>query len=165
MKTPFKRPRLILGTKLFYVFLIPNKWKIKIHQFVQMFLACNLYDASNSFVKISKAASYPDSRITFFSGFVVCFCFFSCKFGQKLPKMCWASNKQKMKRQTSLETLGFSQENSKNCHVPATCPLLFSLSTASDDWESYIQSSLKCVCVNECVCVSRSHPRILARCY
>lgn len=90
-------------------------------------------------------------------------CFFSCKFGRRFPRMLSLEQTENGKASKPWDTLRFSQENSKNCHVQATCPLGFFLFFNRLRWLRKLFSNFIELYVWVCVC--RSHPRILSLCY
>lgn len=89
---------------------------------------------------------------------------FSCEFDWRLPKLLSLKQTENgVKANKPRDTLRFSQENSKNCHVPATCPLHSFFWLNSFRWLRKLYS--KFIELYVWLCVSRSHPHVLSHCY
>lgn len=94
--------------------------------------------------------------MTFFFRFVICL-LFSCKFGRRFPKMLSLEQTENGKANKPRDTLRFSQENSKNCHVQATCSLGSFFLWQTQMTEKVIFKLHRIVCVSLCMQISSAY--------
>lgn len=94
--------------------------------------------------------------MTFFFRFVICL-LFSCKFGRRFPKMLSLEQTENGKANKPRDTLRFSQENSKNCHVQATCSLGSFFLWQTQMTEKVIFKLHRIVCVSVCMQISPAY--------